>query len=395
MPGRRWWVVVAVAALALAVAACSESPEQGGGGQGGGGGPIKIGAVLDVTGAGASLGGPERDTLQLLADQLNGQGGINGRKVEVIIRDNRSTEDEAAKAVSALVNEDKVDLVLGASRTGTSLAMRPVVEASGVPMISLAANASIVDGARWVFKTAQNDKVVVDKLLAYAERKGWRTIGLMRDASAFGEGVADLFNQAGASRQIRVIAEERFAPDATSFDAQLVKIRDAKADVNIIWGIPPAAALATKRYRELNIATPLLHSHGIGNQVFIDTAGDAANGVVFPIGKLLVASELPNGDPQRQTISDFAADYRARYQRGPSTFAGHAWDGFMLAVDAFKAVGTDKAKVRDHLEAVKGFVGISGVFNFTPEDHSGLDTSALVIAEVREGTWKLAPDQVG
>jgi branched-chain amino acid transport system substrate-binding protein len=393
MPGRRWWVAVVVA-LMLALAACSESPEQSGGGQSASG-PIKIGAVLDITGAGATLGGPERDTIQLLAEQLNSAGGINGRKVEVIFRDNRSTEDEAAKAVSALVNEDKVDLVLGATRTGTSLAMRPVVEAAGVPMISLAANARIVEGARWVFKTAQNDKVVVDKLLAYAERKGWRTIGLMRDASAFGEGVAELFNQAGASRQIRVVAEERFAPDATSFDAQLVSLRDAKADVNVVWGIPPAAALATKRYRELNITTPLLHSHGIGNQVFIDTAGDAANGVVFPIGKLLVASELPEGDPQRETIATFAADYRARYQRTPSTFAGHAWDGFMLAVDAFKAVGTDKAKVRDHLEGVKGFVGISGVFNFTPTDHSGLDTSALVIAEVREGTWKLAADQVG
>jgi branched-chain amino acid transport system substrate-binding protein len=392
MPGRRWWVVV-VAALTLALAACSESQEQAGGGQASSG-PIKIGAVLDITGAGASLGGPERDTLQLLAEQLNAKGGINGRKVELIIRDNRSTEDEAAKAVSALVNEDKVDLVLGATRTGTSLAMRPVVEASGVPMISLAANANIVEGARWVFKTAQNDKVVVDKLIAYADRKGWRTIGLMRDASAFGEGVAELFNRAGAPKQIRVVAEERFAPDATSFDAQLVKIRDAGADVNIVWGIPPAAALATKRYRELNITTPLLHSHGIGNQVFIDTAGAAADGVVFPIGKLLVVGELPDSDPQRQTISTFVADYRARYQRSPSTFAGHAWDGFNLAVDAFKAVGTDKARVRDHLEAKKGFVGISGVFNFTPEDHSGLDTSALVMAEVSEGNWKLSADQV-
>lgn len=391
MTGRRWLVAVVVALLA--VTACSEAEEQPSGAQVGSG-PIRIGAILDITGAGASLGGPERDTLQLLADQLNAEGGINGRRVEVILRDNRSTEDEAAKAMSQLVNEEKVDLVLGASRTGTSLAMRPVAEAASVPMISLAANARIVDGARWVFKTAQNDKVVVDKLIAYAALKGWRTIGLMRDASAFGEGVAELFNQAGAAQQIRVVAEERFAPDATSFDAQLVKLRDARADVNIVWGIPPAAALATKRYRELNISTPILHSHGIGNQVFIDTAGETANGVVFPIGKLLVAGELPANDPQRETIATFTADYRARYQRSPSTFAGHAWDGFMLAVDAFRKVGTDKAKVRDHLEGLKGFVGISGVFSFSPDDHSGLDTSALVMAEVRDGTWKLAADQV-
>jgi branched-chain amino acid transport system substrate-binding protein len=386
-------LVAAVAVAALAVAGCSEPEERPAGGQDANG-PIKIGAVLDVTGAGASLGGPERDTLQLLAEKVNAAGGIRGRMVEVHVRDDRSAEDEAARAMNQLVDDDKVDLVLGASRTGTSLAMRPVAEASSVPMISLAADARIVQGARWVFKTAQNDQVVVDKLVAYMELKGWKTIGLLRDSSAFGEGIADLFNQAGGPKQVRVVAEERFAPGATGFDAQLVKLRDAKADVNVVWGMPPAAAIATRRYRELKLRTPLLHSHGIGDQAFLDAAGDSADGVVFPTGKLLVAGELPDGDPQRRTIGTFVDDYRAMYRRSPSTDAGNAWDGFMLAVDAFTKVGTDKAKVRGHLEGMKNFVGISGVFTFGPEDHSGLDTSALVMAEVEGGGWKLAPDQV-
>jgi branched-chain amino acid transport system substrate-binding protein len=388
---RRWRWLVAVLVLVVVAAACSEDSSSGGGSSSG---PIKIGAVLDVTGAGASLGGPERNTLQMLTEQVNAQGGINGRRIELTVLDNQSKEDEAAKAITRLINETKVDIVLGATRTGTSLAMVPTAEQAKMPMISLAANRKIVDGSKWVFKTAQNDSVVVEKLIAYMAKKGWKTIGLMRDASAFGEGVADLINQTGSSQGVKVVEETRFAPDATSFDEQLLPLREARADVNLIWGIPPAAGLATKRYRELRVTTPLLQSHGVGNQAFLEAAGPAADGVVFPIGRLLVADQLPDSDPQKQVLNQFVESYRAKFGNPPSTFAGHAWDGFSLAVDAFKAVGTDKQKVRDHLEGRTGFVGISGVFNFTGDDHSGLDPKALVMVEVKDGKWTLAPDQV-
>jgi branched-chain amino acid transport system substrate-binding protein len=379
--------------LLLAVTACSEegAPDRG---QASTAGPIKIGAVLDITGAGATLGVPERDTIQLLAEQVNAQGGIDGRQVEPIILDNQSKEDEAAKAASRLVTEDRVDVLLGASRTGPSLAMKPIAERAEVPMLSLAANQKIVDGARWVFKTAQNDSVVVQKLVAYMAKKGYRTVGLLRDASAFGEGVAELLDRTGAGKGVEVVAEEKFAPDATEFTAQLVRVRNARADVNLVWGIPPAVALATKAYRELGIEAPLVQSHGIGNQAFVETAGAAADGVVFPIGRLLVADDLPDSDPQKQVLTRFIADYTARYGRPPSTFAGHAYDGFQLALDAFRQVGTDPRKVRDHLERRREFVGVSGVFNFSPADHSGLDAGALVLVEIRDGDWVLASDQV-
>lgn len=176
---RRAGVMTAAAAtLLLTIAGCAEKDAAGGGG-GDTSGPIRIGAVLDITGAGASLGVPERKTLELLTKQVNEAGGINGRKVELIVEDNQSTEDGAAKAMNELVSK-KVDIVLGASRTGPSLAMRPVAESSKTPMISLAANAKIVEGSTWVFKTAQNDAVVLENIVDYAKTKGWKTIGLLR-----------------------------------------------------------------------------------------------------------------------------------------------------------------------------------------------------------------------
>jgi branched-chain amino acid transport system substrate-binding protein len=378
---------------ALLLAGCAESDNAGGGGAnnagGGGSGPIKIGAILDITGAGASLGVPERKTLELLAKQTNDKGGVNGRKIDLIIEDNQSTEDGAAKAMSKLVGRDKVDIVLGASRTGPSLAMQPTAEQQKIPMISLAANKKIVDGKKWVFKTAQNDVVVLENMITYAESKGWKTIGLARDASGFGEGVKEMLDELGGSRGIKVVTVEKFAPDATDFTAQMVKLRNAKADFNIIWGIPPAAALAQKAYRQLGLTAPVMQSHGIGNKVFLETAGASADGLIAPLGRLVVAGQLPENDPQKKVITEFVAAYQAAYNERPSTFAGHAYDAYQLAIDALTKVGTDKQKIRDHIEGVKDFVGVSGVFSMTPQDHSGLTKEALVLTTVKGGQFQL------
>ena len=383
-----------LAAAVLALAGCAES-DTGGDDTGSGSetGPIKIGAILDITGAGASLGVPERQTLELLSEQLEAEGGIDGRPVELLVEDNQSTEDGAAKAMDKLVNQEDVTIVLGASRTGPSLAMKATAESTQTPMISMAANQAIVDGSEWVFKTAQNDRVVIERMIDYMAAQGYKTIGLARDASGFGEGVQEMFDEIGKDKGISVIRTEKFAPDATDFTAQMVNLRNANADVNVIWGIPPAAGLAQKAYRQLGISTPVMQSHGIGNQVFLDTAGPAADGLVAPLGRLLVAEQLPDDDPQKEAITTFIADYTEKFGSGPSTFSGHAYDAWMLAIDALKEVGTDKQAIRDHLEEVTDFVGISGVFTMTPEDHSGLTADALKLVTVEGGEWKLLPEQ--
>jgi branched-chain amino acid transport system substrate-binding protein len=390
-PALRIGAVVAVGALALA--SCAESPSPSGtdGQTGAATGDIKIGAVLDITGAGASLGVPERQTLEMLTEQVNADGGINGRKIKLLVEDNQSTEDGAAKAVSKLISTENVDLILGASRTGPSLAMRPIAEQAKTPMVSLAANQKIVDGSEWVFKTAQNDRVVLEKLVDDMSAKGYHKVALARDASGFGEGIAEMLDELGKAAGIEVTTVEKFAPDATDFTAQMVKIREAKPDAVVVWGIPPAAAIAQKAYRQLGLTAPVYQSHGIGNQVFLDTSGDSANGLLAPLGRMLVADQLPENDPQREVVTKFINDFTTKYGQGPSTFAGHAYDGFWVSVNAMKQVGTDKAKLRDAIEATKDWPGVSGIFTMTPEDHSGLTKDALVMVEVKDGTWTIAP----
>lgn len=387
-------LVAVSAGLVLALSGCAEEAPEGGGNGGATGGteegPIKIGAVLDITGAGASLGVPERQTLEMLAEQVNEDGGIGGREVQLLIEDNQSTEDGAARAASKLLQTDQVDILLGASRTGPSLAMRPIAEQAQIPMISLAANIKIVEGSEWVFKSAQNDRVVIERIVEDMAAKGYQRIALARDASGYGEGVQELFTELGGPEGIEVVTTESFAPDASDFTAQMVNIRNANPDAVVIWGIPPAASLAQVAYRQLGLQAPVYQSHGIGNQVFLDTAGEAAEGLIAPLGRMLVAEQLPEDDPQKEVVTQFIADFEAAYGETPSTFAGHAYDGFMLAVNAIEEVGgTDPNELRDALESVTDWPGVSGVFTMTPDDHSGLSKDALVLVTVENGDWKL------
>ena len=376
--------------LATTMAACSESKSGGTATGGDAGGEIKVGVVLDITGAGASLGVPERQTVEMLAEQVNAAGGINGRKLKLYVEDNQSTEDGAAKATSKLLNTEKVDILLGASRTGPSLAMRPLAEKAEKPMISFAANAKIVDGSKWVFKTAQNDRVVLEKMVDDMKAKGITKVAVARDASGFGEGIPEMLTEIGKSAGITVTTVQKFAPDATDFTSQMLGLRDSAPQAVLIWGIPPAAGLAQKAYKQLALNVPVYQSHGIGNQAFLDTAGDTANGLLAPMGRMLVANQLKDDDPQKAVVTKFIADFKAKYNASPSTFAGHAYDGFMIAVEALKKAGTDANKLRDAIEATSKWPGISGVFTMTPTDHSGLTKDALMIVTVDNKAWKVA-----
>ena len=378
--------------LATTLAACSESGSSGSSASGAAAstGDIKIGVVLDITGAGASLGVPERQTIEMLADQVNAAGGVNGRKVKLYIEDNQSTEDGAAKATTKLLTTEKVDILLGASRTGPSLAMRPIAEKAEKPMVSLAANAKIVDGSKWVFKTAQNDRVVLEKMVDDMKAKGITKVAVARDASGFGEGIPEMLTEIGKTAGITISAVEKFAPDATDFTSQITNLRASAPQAVLIWGIPPAAGLAQKAAKQLGLTMPIYQSHGIGNQAFLDTAGDSATGLLAPMGRMLVANQLKDDDPQKAVVTKFIADFKAKYNANPSTFAGHAYDGFMIAIEALKKAGTDSAKLRDALEATTKWPGVSGVFSMTPTDHSGLTKDALVMVTVENKAWKVA-----
>jgi branched-chain amino acid transport system substrate-binding protein len=354
--------------------------------------PYTTGAILDTSGPAAPLGEPERETLQMVVEELNAKGGIDGHPVKLLLLDNKSSESDAALAAKRLVNDDQVLAIIGCSQTGTSLAIVDTVTKTQVPMISVASSAKIVTPPgerRWIFKTTQNNEIVAQKMIAYLKQKGIKDVAVLSVNNAYGRDGAGTFIELAGKNGIYVVLHEKFEATDTDMTAQLAKVKASGAKATAVFAIPPAASIVTKNFRDLGLEMPLLHCHGIGNKKFLELAGDAANGVVAPMGKLLVAEQLPDNDPQKQVLLKFIADYRKKYHMRPTTFSGHAYDAFYLLVNAIKQAGPDRAKIRDALKQTKGVVGISGVFNMSPQDHCGLGQDAMVLVEVKDGKWQL------
>ncbi len=354
------------------------------------GAPYKIGAIFSITGDASSLGIPERNTAQMLEKMINGNGGIKGHPLQIVIEDDRGEPAEALNAAKRLIEKDKVLAIIGPSRTGTTMALISYMEKMQVPLISCAAGIEIVEPVKkWVFKTPQSDRMAVQKIVQYLKSKKINRVASLSDNTAFGKGglreIEKLFPAAG----IKVVAKEEYGPKDTSVETQLTKVKGTDAQAVVCWGTPPGPAIVAKNMKQLGIRIPLICSHGVANATFLNLAGTSANGVVLPAGRLLVVDQIPAKQPQRKLLKDYATRYQAAYGKPADTFGGHAWDAVLLVSRALREVGPDRAKMRASIEKTKKFVGTGGIFSFTPADHNGLNQDAFVMVQVVDGKWKL------
>ncbi|MGE5415177.1 MAG: ABC transporter substrate-binding protein [Acidobacteriota bacterium] len=353
--------------------------------------PIKIGAVIDISGPGSSLGVPERDSILMWEKEINDKGGINGRLVKVIIKDNESDETKSVLAIKDLIENEKVVAVAGASQSGTSIAMIDTATKAQIPLVSAAASIKIttpIDQRKWVFKTAPNDSVVAGKVIDYMKSKNMTKVAFLSLNNAFGDSGLAEFSKVAAASGITIVAKEKFGATDVDFTAQLTNIKKAAPQAMLIWAIPPSAALITKQAKDqLGMNIPVIQSHGIANKKFIELAGKSADGVVFPAGKLLVAESLPESDAQKQVLVNYVKGYE-KADRPRSTFGGHGYDAVLLIGKAIEKAGADPAKIRDELEKMT-MPGISGMFKMTAADHNGIEKSSLVMIEIKNGKWEL------
>jgi branched-chain amino acid transport system substrate-binding protein len=353
---------------------------------------VKIGSFLSVTGPAAFLGDPEEKTLKLYVEKINKAGGVLGRKIELVVYDDTGDSDKARTFAKRLIDQDKVDVIVGGTTTGTTMAAIPLAEQAGMPFISLAGAVVIVEPVKkWVFKTPHTDRMACEKIFADMKARGIAKIGMIAGAGGFDRSMRQECLAVAGKYGIAVVADESYGAKDSDMTAQLTKIKNTpgvQAVVNPGFGQGPA--IVTKNFRQIGMTMPLYQSHGVASKEFIKLAGAAAEGVRLPAAALLVADLLPASDPQKPVVVRYKQDYEAKYSADVSTFGGHAYDGLLLAVDAIKrAKSTDKAKVRDALEATKGYVGTAGVVNMSAKDHMGLDLSAFRMLEVKKGNWSL------
>ena len=383
--GRRW------AKLLFAAAALGAAPE-----------PVvaqvRIGFTVAATGPAASLGVPQRNTVALMPTEIAGQ------KVEYIVLDDATDPTRAVANARKLIDEDRVDVLVGSSTTPSSRAMMDVAAERGVPMISLAASASLIRPMdaqrRWVFKTPQNDSLMADGIAAHMMAAGLKTVGFIGFNDAYGDSWLIEATRAFADLGIRLVAVERYARTDTSVTGQALKVLQARPDAVLIAGAGTPAALPQKTLRERGYKGPIYQTHGVANADFLRVGGRDVEGTVLPAGPILVADQLPQDNPIKPVALDYTRRYEAAHGAGSvSTFGAHAADAALLLQAAIPVAlrtakpGTPefRSALRDALEGLRGIVLTQGVSTMTPEDHNGFDARARVMVTIQDGGWKLLP----
>jgi branched-chain amino acid transport system substrate-binding protein len=372
--------------------------------------PYRVGAVFSVTGGASFLGEPERNTIKMVEDSVNAAGGIKGHPLQMIVEDDKTDVGQTVLAVRKLLEKDKVIAVIGPTTSGASMAVVPIMEKAKTPLVSCAAALSIVTPKsemdrilaakkfempkkqnKWIFKTPQTDTSAVEAIYDYMKKKGISRIAIITVTDGFGTLGRQELKRVAPAYGMTIVADERYGPKDSDMTAQLTKIKGTDAQALVNWSVGPVQSIVTKNWKQLEMKIPLFQSHGFGSKRYIELAGGAAEGVICPLGRLVVADKIKADNPQKAVLMKYKAEYEKRFKADVSTFGGHGYDAIHMIIDALKAVGPKKAKIRDFLETkIKNWPGTGGVFNMSPQDHTGLDKSAFEMIVVKNGDWAFA-----
>jgi branched-chain amino acid transport system substrate-binding protein len=354
-------------------------------------GTVKVGAVFAVTGPASFLGGPEARSAEMVVEKINKSGGINGDKIELIVKDSAGSSEKAVSFAKQLIEEEKVVAIIGPSTSGESMAVKKVAEDGQTTLISCAAAEVIVDPvARYVFKTPQKDSFAAQMIFEEMQRLKINTIAIAVGNDGFGKAGKEQLEKMAPSFGIKVAASETYDSKATDLSALVAKLKaDPSIQAVVNWSVVPAQAIIAKNMRQVGWKAPLFQSHGFGNIKYAQAAGAAAEGIIFPCGRLLAVDSLEASHPQKALLVQYKNDYEAKYKEDASAFGGYAFDAMNMVAAAIKQGGNDRAKVRDAVEGLQKFAGVGGVFSFTPQDHNGLAIDSFAMMTVKDGKFIL------
>jgi len=361
--------------------------------------PIKIGALFALSGPAAFIGTPTKLVAEMAVSEINKAGGINGQPIKLVMADTEGDPTKAVMAVKRLIEVEKVVALIGPTRTGTGMAIKPIVERAHIPIVmTVGGDPVIMEGgrfgtARYIFKAPQRSSTAVKKIYIYLQKNGLKRVAILTASDGFGQDGRRWLKKLAPEFGLTIVAEESFNPSDTDMSGQLRRLMSHKPQVIICWTIGPAGALVAKDVKRLGIKVPLFQCHGLPGPKYIELAGPAAEGNMMPSTKLMAWDQLPDTDPQKPVIAHFVHLYEEVYDLDRefpiNTHSGYAWDAVNLLVIAMKKAGPNPERIRDELEKINGYVGISGIYRLSPKDHCGLDVDSMIIVKVEDGKWKL------
>ena len=375
--------LAAAAAIPMAPAAAQE--------------PIKIGVVLSMSGPGASFGLPERTAIDVVTEEINAGGGVDGRPIELVLYDDRTDPSEAARGVTQLIARDKVVAIIGPGTGGNVLAAAPIAERSKVPLLAPAGVAVLTDPEKpfypWIFRVASADPISLKAIFDELARSGAKRIAVFHQEDAFGKGGMDFAEAYAAASDLEIVASAAAPVTATDVGAHATRLREAKPDAIFMQVSFPALGVNFIRTaRDIGLAAPVFAGTGLGIKPFVEAVGASAEGVnVVTIGSMFYEPL-----PVEQKLVDMLAK-RGAASTGWAEPVGAA--GILAAVAAARTISgeIEGSSMRDALEGLCGIeTYLPGEICFSRESHDGVKADSLVIATIRDGklvaTRRLAGD---
>lgn len=359
---------------------------------------IKLGAFFDLSGRAAFIGTPTKLVAEMVVEKINSEGGINGKLLELEVGDTEANPAKAASIAKKFIHKDKVVAIVGPTLTDTGMNVKKIADQGKVPIFMTVGGDPVIMGGKfgpfeWVFKSPQRSSIAVERLFIYLKEKGLTKVALLTAADGFGKDGARWMKKLAPQYGIEILGEESFGTRDTDMTAQLTNAKNLNPQALITWTIGPAGSIVAKNKAQLGIDLPLFQCHGLPDPKYIELAGKASEGDRMPSTKLMVADALPDSDPQKAVILDFIKLYKEKGydQQFPiNTHSGYAWDAIMIVANAIRTVGTEPEALRKEIEATKNYVGISGTYNLTAEDHNGLGVDSMVIVQVKDGKFVMA-----
>ena len=347
--------------------------------------PLRVGMIAPLTGNYEPLGRDHRKAVELAVEEINSAGGVLGHKIELAVRDDRSTPDQSAANFNEI--KDSVDVVIGSAYSNSAMATIPLAEQARIPYLSLTPTDEQIDPIRpYVYVVPATSSKYAERLLQYFQATNVTRLAVAYDAKSSYAVAGFKGMQALAGKHgVTIVAAEEFQTTTTDFNPVFAKVKSSGAQALTVWATGPPAVTATKQYAGAKVGIPLVLTGAQASRLFLDPAGSAAEGVTIASSIGVVGPYLPDG-PLKDAIGGLSRSFRGLYRYAPPQFAQDGYSAVQLLVAAVqKAKSLDRGKVRDALERVN-LVTPNGVYVYSNTDHSGLTTDFIAVNRVDGGT---------
>ncbi len=347
--------------------------------------PLRIGVIAPLTGNYEPLGRDHKKAVELAAEEVNAAGGVLGHRLELTVRDDRSSPDQSVANFNEI--KDSVDVVIGSAFSNCAVATIPFAEQAKIPYLSLSASDEQLDTLRPnVFVVPAISSKYAERLLQYFQATNVTRLAVAYDTKNSYAIAGFRGMQSEAARfGVTLVSAEEFQTTTANFGSIFARVKASGAQALTVWAAGSTAVTVTKQYAEAKVGIPLALGPAQASRLFLDPAGSAAEGVTIASSIGVVGPHLPDGQ-LKNAIGNLSRSFRSLYRYAPPQFAQDGYSAVRLLVAAVeKAKSTDRAAVRDALEKLN-LVTPNGVYAYSATDHNGLATDYITITRVDGGT---------